>query len=107
MNRFDRAWLIVNASSGSNTPVALEELQTALGDRGIAVERRIDFPGDELPDPAALDAANVPLLVIYTGDGTLNAALARLGGWSGAVLVLPGGTMNLLQQAPSWRFPSA
>ena len=107
MDRFERAWLIANAASGSNTPAALAELQTTLEDHGIAVERTVSFPSDELPDPAALDAAGVPLVIIYTGDGTLNAALTKLKGWGGAVLVLPGGTMNLLSKRLHGDFSAA
>jgi diacylglycerol kinase family enzyme len=106
MNRFDRAWLVVNAASGSNNPAALEELHQCLADNGIAVARTISFPDDDLPDPAALDAAGIPLVVIYTGDGTLNATLTSLKGWSGAVLVLPGGTMNLLSKRLHGDFPT-
>ena len=94
-------------ASGSNTPAALAELQTTLEDHGIAVERTVSFPSDALPDPAALDAVGVPLVVIYTGDGTLNAALTKLKGWDGAVLVLPGGTMNLLSKRLHGDFSAA
>lgn len=36
------------------------------------------------------------MAAIFAGDGTINAALEALAGWGGAVLVLPGGTKNLL-----------
>ncbi len=98
MERFAHAWLLANAASGSNTPAALEELSSCLADRGIAVDRLLSFPGDALPAPSDLDNAGVPLLIVYTGDGTLNAALSQVNGWGGAVLVLPGGTMNLLSR---------
>lgn len=98
MERFENGWLIVNASSGSNSPAALDELRQCLCDHAIAVQRTIEFPDDELPTPGQLDEAKVPLAIVYTGDGTLNAAIGALEGWSGAVLVLPGGTMNLLSK---------
>lgn len=98
MGRFTNAWLLANAASGSNTPAAVEELQACLADNGITIDRTVAFPEDGLPLPGDLDAAGAELLIVYTGDGTLNAALAKLGGWSGAVLVLPGGTMNLLSK---------
>ena len=107
MERFDRAWLIVNAASGNNTPAAVADLKACLAAGGLAIERTIAFPGDALPDPALLDAAAVPLLIVYTGDGTLNAALTMLRGWGGAVLVLPGGTMNLLSKRLHGDFPVA
>ena len=105
MDRFDRAWLVINAASGSNNPAALDDLRACLADQGIDVARTISFPDDDLPEPSSLDAAEVPLVIIYTGDGTLNATLAGLKGWGGAVLVLPGGTMNLLSKRLHGDYP--
>lgn len=105
MERFDRAWLIVNAASGGNTPEAVQALRESFRTHGIAVARTVNFPDDPLPAPADLAAAGVPLAAIYTGDGTLNAALTGLKGWHGAVLVLPGGTMNLLSKRLHGDFP--
>lgn len=87
-------WLIVNAASGSNTPDAVAHLEQAL-----RPARTVRFPEDDLPDAAALVAAGVATLAIYTGDGTANAQVRRLEGWAGDVLVLPGGTQNLLAKA--------
>lgn len=98
MERFAHAWLLANPSSGSNSPAALEEVQACLAANDIAVGRLIAFPDQPLPQRAELDRAGVSLLVVYTGDGTLNSALTELRGWSGAVLVLPGGTKNLLSK---------
>ena len=39
------------------------------------------------------------MLTIFTGDGTVNAAVGTLAGWQGRVLVLPGGTQNLFARA--------
>ncbi len=36
---------------------------------------------------------------MWTGDGTINAAALRVVGWNGAILPLPGGTLNLLSKA--------
>lgn len=89
-------WLVVNPASGSNTDDCGETLSAAFAARGMRVERVIVFPDDPLPDPAALDAAGIGMVAVFTGDGTINALVNHLSGWSGAVLVLPGGTMNLL-----------
>jgi hypothetical protein len=43
-----------------------------------------------------LDAAGIETVAVFAGDGTINTAINHLAGWSGAVLVLRGGTMNLL-----------
>lgn len=99
MDRFKRACLIVNAASGSNTPEACDALRGGLRAHGIEIERTISVPDDRLPTPAELDGAGITLAAIYTGDGTLRSAITGLEGWSGAVLVLPGGTTNLLSKA--------
>jgi hypothetical protein len=89
-------WLINNASSGSNDDAALAALETACGDHGFRVAHRTVFPEQDLPTPAILDAAGLDRVAVFAGDGTINAVIAGLAGWSGAMLVLPGGTMNLL-----------
>ena len=96
MTRNRALWLVANPASGSNTPAAIEALESCCGEHGFALERRVAFPDEPLPDAAALDAAGVETLAIYAGDGTINAAVTGLYGWGGAILVLPGGTMNLL-----------
>ena len=96
MREFQRSWLLINSASGSNTPAAVAQVRSALADSGIPAERTIEFPGNSLPCPADLEADGDPLLVLFSGDGTVNSALDRLERWQGAVLVLPGGTMNLL-----------
>lgn len=98
MDRFEKSWLLANAASGSNSPATLEDLKACLDESGITVQKLITFPDNALPTPADLRADDIPLIVIYTGDGTLNAALRQLSGWTGAVLVLPGGTKNLLSK---------
>ena len=91
-----RLWLVNNASSGSNDDTALAALEQCCGEHGFSVAHRTVFPDQELPTPAMLDAAGIAEVAIFAGDGTVNALVAALSGWGGAVLVLPGGTMNLL-----------
>lgn len=106
MTRPRSLWLVVNTASGSYSADSAERLQacceTVQPGTGAGTEagivRTINFPDEELPFAAELDAANVGVLAVFTGDGTLNAAIARLEGWQGAVLPLPGGTMNLLSK---------
>lgn len=89
-------WLVANPSSGSNDDDALEALSHHCQSAGLCLTRRIAFPEENLPTPAELDAAGLTLIAVFAGDGTINALVDALEGWSGAVLVLPGGTMNLL-----------
>jgi len=89
-------WLVNNASSGSNDEEALSALEQSCGQHGFHVAHRTIFPAQDLPTPAILDAAGIDRVAVFAGDGTINTLLAALSGWSGAVLVLPGGTMNLL-----------
>lgn len=89
-------WLVNNASSGSNDDTALAALDACCSDNGLRVAHRTVFPAQDLPTPAILDAAGIDLVAVFAGDGTINGLVGTLAGWSGAVLVLPGGTMNLL-----------
>lgn len=89
-------WLVVNRASASNDQETLERLIDTLGEAGCAADRVIDIQSDALPGPADLDAAGVATLAVFAGDGTVNAVVTGLDGWKGQVLVLPGGTKNLL-----------
>ena len=90
------AWLINNETSGSNDEEALAGCRSALEDHGIAVVGHTVFPATDLPTHRMLDDAGADTVAVFAGDGTINAVLESLAGWSGAALVLPGGTMNLL-----------
>ena len=84
-------WLITNAASGSYDEKAAGRVAKAL-----AATRRITLPDDDLPDARA--AAGAERIVIMTGDGTVSGAVDALEGWEGELLILPGGTMNLLSR---------
>ena len=91
-------WLLTNSRSGSNSERAIEALESHCRERGFSIARKIVFPDDDLPTAQALEEAGIGRLAIFTGDGTLNAAITRLSGWGGEIAVLPGGTMNLLSK---------
>jgi diacylglycerol kinase family enzyme len=91
-----RIWLVVNDASGGNSEDALAALKRSCAAAGFALDRVLAFPKQPLPSEAALGHAGVELVAVYAGDGTVNALVSALAGWQGAVLVLPGGTMNLL-----------
>lgn len=91
-----RIWLVHNDASGSNDRQAVERMSDSCAACGLRVSYRSTFPADELPTPAMLDAAGLDLVAVFAGDGTVNATLTALSSWGGQVLILPGGTMNLL-----------
>lgn len=92
-------WLLVNRASGSNDSDTVVDLVEAMVAEGYSPERVVALPADSVPDRAELEEAGVDLLAVFTGDGTVNAALTGLYGWHGQVLVLPGGTQNLFARA--------
>ncbi|WFL78629.1 acylglycerol kinase family protein [Altererythrobacter arenosus] len=98
MEQFSRCCLITNSSSGSNRQAAVEEVKDALAQHEIEIVRAVEFPEQDLPTGQELDAAGLSLVVVFTGDGSVNSAISQLADWTGAVLVLPGGTMNLLSR---------
>lgn len=92
-------WLVTNSASGSNSQAAVDAVAASLNAVGCAPSRIIRFPEDPLPERDELSAAGVRTLAIFTGDGTANSAATKLEGWNGAILILPGGTQNLLSKA--------
>ena len=100
-----RLWLVLNPASGSTSAAVVAEFETACA--GLDLVGRTAFPGDPLPDAAALDAAGADTLVVFGGDGTINAATCAVDDWGGVALILPGGTMNGLAKAlhgdATWR----
>jgi diacylglycerol kinase family enzyme len=91
-----RLWFVSNVRSGTATHEKCEAIEAVVQEHGLSLAGRTRFPDDPLPDPATLDAARADTVMLFAGDGTINAALCKLAGWNGAVLILPGGTMNLL-----------
>ena len=92
-------WFITNPSSGSTSQAKCDAIEAVFAERGLTLAGRTAFPQDKLPDPEALDAAGVDTAVLFAGDGTINAAVCALADWAGAILILPGGTMNLLAKS--------
>lgn len=89
-------WLITNQMSGSNDEEAIAAIRRACSECDMRVAYHTRVPEEDLPTPALMTAAEIDLVAIFAGDGTINAALEKLAGWEGDILILPGGTMNLL-----------
>ena len=94
-----RVWIILNRASRAVGEDWEAKLVAAFEARGAEVAGTTDFPDDDLPSPKDLDVADVDVAVVAAGDGTINATAHALEDWSGTLLVLPGGTMNLLAKA--------
>jgi diacylglycerol kinase family enzyme len=92
-------WLIVNEASGSYDAAVIADLVTWFAQSDEPVDCIVRCPDDDLPSPDVLNANGVRTLAIYAGDGTTNSALKTSAGWGGDILILPGGTMNLLARA--------
>jgi hypothetical protein len=89
-------WLIVNTASGNYDATKVDALKSAFAAGGWPVDRLVSLPNDSLPTAEDARSAAPDLIAIYTGDGTVSALVDLLPGWDGPLLVLPGGTMNLL-----------
>jgi diacylglycerol kinase family enzyme len=89
-------WFITNTSSGTATASRATAIEAVFADLGLVLAGHTAFPDDALPRITTLDAAKVDTVVLYAGDGTINAAIGALTAWDGEILILPGGTMNLL-----------
>ena len=94
--RMQRFWFITNPQSGSSGASESKAILSAFADHRLALAGRTDFPDGRLPTPRALANARVDTVVLFAGDGTINAAVRVLADWDGAILILPGGTMNML-----------
>jgi diacylglycerol kinase family enzyme len=91
-----RLWLITNPASGSTSDAKAEAIAAACVERDLAIVGTTRFPEQSLPSRDDLAGANADTVMLFAGDGTVNAALCAYADWHGQVLVLPGGTMNML-----------
>ena len=95
---FNRPALVCNLRSGSSDEALVGRLTEICRAAGAPLVRTIILPDDGLPSAAALEGDGVDLLLVLSGDGTLNATASKLEAWSGAMLPLPGGTLNLFHK---------
>lgn len=91
-----RLWFVTNPHAGTVDDRKAEAIEAVCAEHGLVLVGRTLFPEDPLPEPAALNGAAADTVLLFAGDGTINATVGALAGWDGAILILPGGTMNLL-----------
>lgn len=91
-----RAILVSNSSSGNAAAVDDGALIASLQQGGFQITTRAVLPDDDLPDRRSLEAQEIETVIVCAGDGTVSGMCKKLAGWTGEILVLPGGTMNLL-----------
>lgn len=91
-----RLWFVFNPGSHSVEADVLDRVRTRLSELGGTIVGETRFPDQSIPDGAALDDHDVDTLVTLGGDGTITCAATELAGWKGRLLVLAGGTMNLI-----------
>lgn len=92
----EKLWFISNIASGTATEAKCDALQAIFEERGMILVGRTHFPDEELPGIEGLSKAGADTVVLFAGDGTVNAAACKYDKWDGKALILPGGTMNVL-----------
>ena len=95
---FHRPALVCNSQSGSHDDAILQQIVETCRAHGAPLAATFELPGGEIPDAAELMRQQIDMLLVWTGDGTINAAATKAAGWDGAILALPGGTLNLLSK---------
>lgn len=91
-----RPALVCNSQSGSYDAARQQWIVERFAAADNPLVANYCLPDADIPTPERLAADGVDTLVIWAGDGTINAAVAALAGWDGSLLALPGGTLNLL-----------
>lgn len=96
---FTRPALICNTQSGSHDEAVREQIAELCRTHGAPLVATFALPDGDIPGAAELTRQAIDLLLVWTGDGTINTAATQAAGWDGAILALPGGTLNLLSKA--------
>lgn len=91
---------LFNPTSGSVSGEAAERLSAALETAGVHGADVVEIDQSDCEGQLKrLAAAKPDLFVVWGGDGTLRAALGVIGKAAPNLLLLPGGTMNLLARS--------
>jgi hypothetical protein len=86
-------WLIANSMSKTTDSRVIEQISACIADNGYELTKLVDLSTKTLPSSGSLP----DIITCLGGDGTANAAIEKYGADADAkMLILPGGTMNLL-----------
>ncbi|MCZ2095367.1 MAG: NAD(+)/NADH kinase [Anaerolineae bacterium] len=93
---FERVHVIINPASGAEVPV-LKPMNTAFSELGLDWDVTITKgPGDAERSARAAAENGVDVVAVYGGDGTVLDAACGLVGSGVPMLILPGGTANVV-----------
>lgn len=87
---------LFNPRSGSVPADARERLNAVLAEAGHGNAELVEAGEDQEHQLREIAAMAPDLFIVWGGDGTLRAALSTVGQVTSNLLLLPGGTMNLL-----------
>jgi diacylglycerol kinase family enzyme len=91
---------LFNPKSGSVPPDAREKLSALLSELNVANPELVETDPEDCDGQIQRLAAKQPdLFIVWGGDGTIRTALNLAGHITDKLLILPGGTMNLLPKA--------
>ncbi len=91
---------LFNPKSGSVPPDARERLAAVLAELNISNPELVETDVEDCVSQIKSLAAKQPdLFIVWGGDGTIRTALSLAGPVTDKLLILPGGTMNLLPKA--------
>ncbi|TNE37796.1 MAG: hypothetical protein EP321_15395 [Sphingomonadales bacterium] len=90
-------WLVTNSRSGTTDAKRIASIKQVIADAGLTVMHVIDLAERGLPERNEIARSAPDIIASLGGDGTARAVVNHYGEPSGpALLILPGGTMNLL-----------
>lgn len=95
-----KAIALFNPASGSVMADGAERLRTALEAAGVSGAELVEIDRSDCETQLKqLADAKPDIFVVWGGDGTLRSALTTVGKTTPNLLLLPGGTMNLLTRS--------
>ncbi len=105
MTSYQRIHVVINPAAGGDVPV-LSILNDVLGKRDVEWDVSITHKAGDCTRLAREAAeSGVDVVAAYGGDGTINEAAAGLAGTGVPLMILPGGTNNVL--ASEFDIPAA